>query len=85
MMTMSIDLPDALSPQTRHTAEVFVDELDEFESAADDVVVVFDEAGEKGWASAMKKDEICLDYSKVSVKSFSWFMAESCNETDNWK
>jgi hypothetical protein len=49
MMMMSIDLPDALSPHTRHTAELFVDELDEFESAADDVVVVLDdEAGEKG-------------------------------------
>lgn len=42
------DLPDALSPHTRQTADVFVEEVDELESAADDVVVVFDEAGEKG-------------------------------------
>lgn len=46
---MSIDLPDALSPQTLQATKVFVDELDEFESAADDVAVVFvDDAGENG-------------------------------------
>lgn len=51
---MSIDLPDALSPQTLQATKVFVDELDELESAADDVVVVFDDdAGENGWASGM--------------------------------
>ena len=46
---MSIYLPDALSPQTLQATNVFVDELDELESAADDVVVVLDDdAGENG-------------------------------------
>ena len=46
-----IHLPDALSPQTLQATKVFVpvDELDEFESAAEDVVVVFDDdVGENG-------------------------------------
>lgn len=57
MMTwynVSIFLPDALSPQTLQATNVFVpvDELDEFESAADEVAVVFDDdVGENGWLS----------------------------------
>jgi hypothetical protein len=52
---MSIDSPDALSPQTLQATKVFVlvdDELDELESAADDVVGV-DDVGENGWTSEM--------------------------------
>lgn len=57
MMSICSSSPDALSPQTLHATKVFVlvDELDELESAADEVVVVFeDDVGENGWASAMK-------------------------------
>jgi hypothetical protein len=54
-----VHLPDALSPQTLHATKVFVpvDELDELESAADDVAVVTldDEVGENGWLSASEK------------------------------
>ncbi|CRL02951.1 CLUMA_CG015974, isoform A [Clunio marinus] len=40
---MSFILPDALSPQTLQATNVFgpVEELDEFESAADDAVLAF--------------------------------------------
>lgn len=53
-------LPDALSPQTLQATKVFVpvDELDEFESAAEDVVVVFDDVGENGWLSAMREKNV---------------------------
>lgn len=47
----SAHLPDALSPHTLHATKVFVpvDELDELESAADDVAAAFeDEVGENG-------------------------------------
>lgn len=54
-------LPEALSPQTLQATNVFVpvDELDEFESAADeDVVVVFDDdVGENGWLSERRSRE----------------------------
>jgi hypothetical protein len=52
-------LPDALSPQTLHATKVFVpvEELDELESAADDVAVTLDEVGENGWLSARQKWE----------------------------
>lgn len=55
---VAVHLPDALSPQTLHATKVFVpvEELDELESAADDVAVAFDdEVGEKGWLSASAK------------------------------
>lgn len=54
-----IHLPDALSPQTLHATKVFVpvDELDELESAADDVVVVLDDdVGENGWLSVTTRE-----------------------------
>lgn len=53
-LSLSFNLPDALSPQTLQAAKVFVlvDELDEFESAVDDVAVVFeDDVGENGGLS----------------------------------
>lgn len=70
---MSIYLPDALSPQTLQATNVFVDELDELESAADDVVVVLDDdAGENGWASEMAKHKKLL----ISFRKFFWFIVE---------
>jgi hypothetical protein len=49
MTAIDLLLPDALSPQTLQATKLFVEELDELESAAEDVVVVFvDDAGEKG-------------------------------------
>lgn len=52
---ISTNSPDALSPQTLQATKDFVpvDELDELESAADEVVVVLaDDDGENGWLSA---------------------------------
>lgn len=52
--------PDALSPQTLQATNDFVpvDELDEFESAADVVVfVAVDDVGENGWFSANKQKD----------------------------
>lgn len=79
-------LPEALSPQTLQATNVFVpvDELDEFESAADDdVVVAFDDdVGENGWLSARKRFKLL-----ISFKSFknSDLYARTCCEKDNWE
>lgn len=82
-------LPEALSPQTLQATNVFVpvDELDEFESAADDdVVVAFDDdVGENGWLSATKRRSKLL----ISFKSFKnsdlYARTRTCCSKDNWE
>lgn len=77
-----LHLPDALSPHTLHATKVFVpvDELDELESAADDVVVVFeDDVGENGWPSASKdknilvKNKSTINVIQISLEFFDLF------------
>jgi hypothetical protein len=59
---------------------MLVDELDELESAADDVVVVFeDDVGENDWTSEMATKKT------MNFMQNFFDLLPSCNETDNWK
>lgn len=88
-----LHLPDALSPHTLHATKVFVpvDELDELESAADDVVVVVfeDDVGENGWPSTRKDKNVLVKTSRqlMSFKSRwnSLIYLRACSSRDNWK